>query len=131
VPSFIVLPPVSPCFYFAVNLHACALQAKCPLNHPPGNEIYRKANLSFFEIDGRKHKVYKMAVVLQYFYVSLIQLIVNVACTRALHGPGNLRARQEFRQRKRAALTVQRAGPRTDGLPKPVLLKSNNIHNSL
>ena len=33
------------------------LQAKCPLNHPPGNEIYRKANLSFFEIDGRKDKV--------------------------------------------------------------------------
>lgn len=33
-------------------------QAKCPLNHPPGNEIYRKANLSFFEIDGRKNKVW-------------------------------------------------------------------------
>jgi histone acetyltransferase HTATIP len=32
--------------------------AKCPLNHPPGNEIYRRNNLSFFEIDGRKNKAY-------------------------------------------------------------------------
>ncbi|CAG9855987.1 unnamed protein product [Phyllotreta striolata] len=32
--------------------------AKCNLRHPPGNEIYRKDNISFFEIDGRKNKVY-------------------------------------------------------------------------
>nr|CAH7741247.1 unnamed protein product [Callosobruchus chinensis] len=32
--------------------------AKCNLRHPPGNEIYRKENVSFFEIDGRKNKVY-------------------------------------------------------------------------
>ena len=25
--------------------------------HPPGNEIYRKDTISFFEIDGRKNKV--------------------------------------------------------------------------
>ncbi|XP_057315307.1 histone acetyltransferase KAT5-like isoform X1 [Hydractinia symbiolongicarpus] len=31
---------------------------KCCLFHPPGNEIYRKDKLSFFEIDGRKHKAY-------------------------------------------------------------------------
>lgn len=31
---------------------------KCNLRHPPGNEIYRKDNISFFEIDGRKNKVY-------------------------------------------------------------------------
>ncbi|XP_065661680.1 histone acetyltransferase KAT5 isoform X4 [Hydra vulgaris] len=31
---------------------------KCTLFHPPGNEIYRKDNTSFFEIDGRKHKAY-------------------------------------------------------------------------
>ncbi|KAH0822376.1 hypothetical protein GEV33_000415 [Tenebrio molitor] len=31
---------------------------KCNLRHPPGNEIYRKENVSFFEIDGRKNKVY-------------------------------------------------------------------------
>jgi len=29
---------------------------KCTLQHPPGNEIYRKDDLSFFEIDGRKQK---------------------------------------------------------------------------
>ncbi|KAL2085699.1 hypothetical protein ACEWY4_019019 [Coilia grayii] len=31
---------------------------KCPLRHPPGNEIYRKGTVSFFEIDGRKNTVY-------------------------------------------------------------------------
>ncbi|XP_075534581.1 histone acetyltransferase KAT5-like isoform X4 [Dermacentor variabilis] len=31
---------------------------KCPLKHPPGNEIYRKGTLSVFEIDGRKDKTY-------------------------------------------------------------------------
>lgn len=31
---------------------------KCNLKHPPGNEIYRKDGISFFEIDGRKNKVY-------------------------------------------------------------------------
>ncbi|VDO71121.1 unnamed protein product [Haemonchus placei] len=29
---------------------------KCYLKHPPGNEIYRNEQLSFFEIDGRKNK---------------------------------------------------------------------------
>lgn len=31
---------------------------KCPFRHPPGNEIYRKDNISFFELDGRKNKLY-------------------------------------------------------------------------
>jgi histone acetyltransferase HTATIP len=31
---------------------------KCRLKHPPGNEIYRKSNISVFEIDGRKNKQY-------------------------------------------------------------------------
>jgi len=31
---------------------------KCKLFHPPGNEIYRKHNISVFEIDGRKNKSY-------------------------------------------------------------------------
>ncbi|RKP03716.1 hypothetical protein CXG81DRAFT_9168, partial [Caulochytrium protostelioides] len=31
-------------------------RAKCTLMHPPGNEIYRKDDLSFFEIDGRKQR---------------------------------------------------------------------------
>uniref|UniRef100_H2YRS8 Histone acetyltransferase KAT5 n=1 Tax=Ciona savignyi TaxID=51511 RepID=H2YRS8_CIOSA len=32
--------------------------AKCQLRYPPGNEIYRKSSISFFEIDGRKNKSY-------------------------------------------------------------------------
>ena len=33
------------------------IQTKCQLFHPPGNEIYRRDTISFFEIDGRKNKV--------------------------------------------------------------------------
>lgn len=33
-------------------------QHKCPFKHPPGNEIYRKGSVSFFELDGRKNKLY-------------------------------------------------------------------------
>ena len=37
---------------------ACSFtQTKCQLFHPPGNEIYRRDTISFFEIDGRKNKV--------------------------------------------------------------------------
>merc|ERR1719268_391527 len=32
--------------------------SKCSWRHPPGNEIYRSDNISFFEIDGRKNKNY-------------------------------------------------------------------------
>lgn len=31
---------------------------KCKAWHPPGDEIYRSGNLSFFEVDGRKNRVY-------------------------------------------------------------------------
>ncbi|KAJ2906473.1 hypothetical protein MKZ38_001454 [Zalerion maritima] len=31
---------------------------KCPAKHPPGDEIYRKGTISFFEVDGRKNPVY-------------------------------------------------------------------------
>ncbi|KAG1382431.1 hypothetical protein G6F61_002267 [Rhizopus arrhizus] len=31
---------------------------KCPMKHPPGNEIYRDGKISIFEVDGRKNKMY-------------------------------------------------------------------------
>ncbi|KAL2911751.1 Histone acetyltransferase [Polyrhizophydium stewartii] len=31
---------------------------KCPLKHPPGDEIYRDGDISVFEVDGRKNKIY-------------------------------------------------------------------------
>ncbi|CDH57796.1 histone acetyltransferase kat7 isoform 5 [Lichtheimia corymbifera JMRC:FSU:9682] len=31
-------------------------KAKCPMKHPPGDEIYRDGILSVFEVDGRKNK---------------------------------------------------------------------------
>ena len=48
------------CVCVCVQVMAVCLvyrQAKCSLFHPPGNEIYRKDQISFFEIDGRKNKV--------------------------------------------------------------------------
>jgi len=33
-------------------------QTKCDLRHPPGNEIYRDGELSMFEVDGQKNKIY-------------------------------------------------------------------------
>ncbi|KAF2350104.1 RNA binding activity-knot of a chromodomain [Trinorchestia longiramus] len=36
---------------------------KCPFRHPPGNEIYRKGTISFFELDGRKNKLYSQNLV--------------------------------------------------------------------
>ncbi|XP_071957454.1 histone acetyltransferase KAT7-like isoform X2 [Antedon mediterranea] len=32
--------------------------AKCLWRHPPGDEIYRKGNISVFEVDGKKSKIY-------------------------------------------------------------------------
>jgi len=37
---------------------------KCNLKHPPGNEIYRKDKIVFFEVDGRKHKEYSQNICL-------------------------------------------------------------------
>lgn len=31
---------------------------KCKQRHPPGDEIYREGNISVFEVDGRKNKIY-------------------------------------------------------------------------
>ena len=33
-------------------------RSKCTLTHPPGNEIYRHEDISFFEIDGRRQKTW-------------------------------------------------------------------------
>jgi histone acetyltransferase HTATIP len=58
------LPPPSQRFHLAVHhgsqifLLPGAPQAKCKLRHPPGNEIYRKDHVQFFELDGRKHRDY-------------------------------------------------------------------------
>jgi len=40
--------------FFCLKRHS----EKCTWRHPPGNEIYRKDNISFFEVDGRKNKDY-------------------------------------------------------------------------
>ncbi|KAJ3336041.1 hypothetical protein HDU93_003827 [Gonapodya sp. JEL0774] len=50
---------------FAIGRH----QLKCPLKHPPGDEIYRDGNISIFEVDGRKNKTLYYDVEPFLFYV--------------------------------------------------------------
>lgn len=44
--------------YFASERQFCRHRAKCTLQHPPGNEIYRDDYVSFFEIDGRRQRTW-------------------------------------------------------------------------
>ncbi|KAL9931354.1 hypothetical protein V8E36_009751 [Tilletia maclaganii] len=44
--------------YFPSSFVLRRHRTKCTLVHPPGNEIYRHEDISFFEIDGRRQKTY-------------------------------------------------------------------------
>jgi hypothetical protein len=44
--------------YFRARSQLDRHAEKCPLQHPPGDEIYRNGDLSFFEIDGSANKTY-------------------------------------------------------------------------
>ncbi|CEP12450.1 hypothetical protein [Parasitella parasitica] len=44
--------------YYASHKRLERHRTRCQLQHPPGNEIYRKDDISFFEIDGRKQKTW-------------------------------------------------------------------------
>uniref|UniRef100_A0A8C1D3Y9 Histone acetyltransferase KAT5 n=1 Tax=Cyprinus carpio carpio TaxID=630221 RepID=A0A8C1D3Y9_CYPCA len=50
---------------------------KCNLRHPPGNEIYRKGTISFFEIDGRKNKAYSQNLCLLAKYPFLFYVMTE------------------------------------------------------
>ena len=39
-------------------------QGQCQWRQPPGKEIYRKSNISVYEVDGKDHKVSSRAQVL-------------------------------------------------------------------
>lgn len=44
--------------YMKKSSSLCKHKKTCRLRHPPGNEIYRKGNLSVFEVDGMENKLY-------------------------------------------------------------------------
>ncbi|KAI5363159.1 putative chromo/chromo shadow domain, histone acetyltransferase domain, MYST-type [Septoria linicola] len=44
--------------YFGSQFQFGRHRKKCQLKHPPGNEIYRDENVSFFEIDGRRQRTW-------------------------------------------------------------------------
>lgn len=44
--------------YFGSKVQFGRHRQKCQLHHPPGNEVYRDENVSFFEIDGRRQRTW-------------------------------------------------------------------------
>ncbi|KAF9955116.1 hypothetical protein BGZ72_003995 [Mortierella alpina] len=44
--------------YMKSSFMAGRHRLKCAMRHPPGDEIYREGNISIFEVDGRKNKIY-------------------------------------------------------------------------
>ncbi|CAG8483328.1 8939_t:CDS:10 [Ambispora gerdemannii] len=44
--------------YMKSQFVATRHKQKCPMRHPPGDEIYRDGQISIFEVDGRKNKIY-------------------------------------------------------------------------
>ncbi|KDN52907.1 hypothetical protein K437DRAFT_242650 [Tilletiaria anomala UBC 951] len=44
--------------YMKSKFMATRHRMKCKMRHPPGDEIYRDGNVSVFEVDGRKNKIY-------------------------------------------------------------------------
>lgn len=53
---------------------------KCELRQPPGREIYRKASLSVFEVDGSEHKVYSQNLCL----LAKVMSFNEVACPQQI-----------------------------------------------
>mgnify|MGYP002635093399 CR=1 FL=1 len=56
----VTLWPISAAAFSAASkaAHCDALQGRNKQRHPPGDEIYRKGNISMFEVDGSKQKVW-------------------------------------------------------------------------
>jgi histone acetyltransferase HTATIP len=67
---------------------------KCTLFHPPGNEIYRDENISFFEIDGRRQRTWcrnlcllsKLFLDHKTLYYDVDPFLFYCMTTRSAHG---------------------------------------------
>ena len=69
---------------YGVCYSGAFIQTKCQLFHPPGNEIYRRDTISFFEIDGRKNKVCYVLSVCQSVSQSVCLSVLNGMCNVSL-----------------------------------------------
>jgi histone acetyltransferase HTATIP len=69
-------------------------RSKCTLLHPPGNEIYRDDNVSFFEIDGRRQRTWcrnlcllsKLFLDHKTLYYDVDPFLFYCMCVRDEHG---------------------------------------------
>ncbi|RKP26149.1 acyl-CoA N-acyltransferase [Syncephalis pseudoplumigaleata] len=67
---------------------------RCRLQHPPGNEIYRHEDISFFEIDGRRQRTYcrnlcllsKLFLDHKTLYYDVDPFLFYVMCQTDAHG---------------------------------------------
>ncbi|KAI5295262.1 Histone acetyltransferase [Ascosphaera acerosa] len=69
-------------------------RGKCTLLHPPGNEIYRDDNVSFFEVDGRRQRTWcrnlcllsKLFLDHKTLYYDVDPFLFYCMCSRDEHG---------------------------------------------
>ncbi|KAI5283462.1 Histone acetyltransferase [Ascosphaera aggregata] len=69
-------------------------RSKCTLMHPPGNEIYRDDNVSFFEVDGRRQRTWcrnlcllsKLFLDHKTLYYDVDPFLFYCMCSRDEHG---------------------------------------------
>lgn len=64
---------VSFIFYHIFVLRLLLLQSQCQWRQPPGKEIYRRNNISVYEVDGKDHKVRQISSTSVIYYKSQIQ----------------------------------------------------------
>lgn len=83
------------CFsYFGSEKQFGRHKNKCAMHHPPGNEIYRDAAVSFFEIDGRRQRVWCRNLCLlskafldhKFLYFDVDPFLFYCMCTRDENG---------------------------------------------
>jgi histone acetyltransferase HTATIP len=80
--------------YFEENKRFERHRAKCTLQHPPGNEIYRDKDVSFFEIDGRRQRTWcrNLCLISKLFldhktlYYDVDPFLFYCMCVRDKHG---------------------------------------------
>jgi len=81
-------------FYFSTPEQLAAHASSCEIRHPPGTQIYKEGELSFFELDGHVQKNYcrNLALLSKLFldhkslYYDIDVFMFYVLCTRDEHG---------------------------------------------
>lgn len=68
--------------YFASPFMLSRHRKRCTLLHPPGNEIYRHEDISFFELDGRRQLTWcrNLSLLSKCFLDQCVSLVISSEC---------------------------------------------------